>query len=250
MTAGSETPPKGFPAIDPQLLDEAIERLLTPTGGTVLRPLALPVQDLPPFIGNGRPKKLPRRRLGRYAGAMFALVLGIAIAAAVLRVRALLAPVGPIVLAPVVISAPIQLDGALVRGASRDWAVGRDAPLRYGDPVPVTLTAYCLRGLTRRDHYVRQGIVASDPKIFPLGRYVEIYVGRAYYGRFLIDDTGRAIKGGKLDIWTPTCREARVFGRTAGTAVLVPRPVDARRDTLLTGRLGGAIVPDSTNHSR
>jgi 3D (Asp-Asp-Asp) domain-containing protein len=250
VTAGSETPPKGFPAIDPLLFVEPSERRLTPAAGTVLWPTAVPVPDLPPFIGSGRPKKLPRRRLGQYAGAMFALVFAIAIAATGLRVRTLLAPAGSIVLAPVVISAPIQLDGALVRGASKDWAVGRDAPLRYGDPVPVTLTAYCLRGLTRRDHYVRQGIVASDPKIFPLGRYVEIYVGRAYYGRFLIDDTGRAIKGGKLDIWTPTCREARLFGRTQGTAVLVPRPVDARRDTLLTGRLGGAMIPDSLTHPR
>jgi hypothetical protein len=46
------------------------------------------------------------------------------------------------------------------------------------------------------------------------------------------------IKGNKLDIWTPTCREARIFGRTKGTAVLVPKP--SGTDTLTTGRLGGA----------
>ena len=60
----------------------------------------------------------------------------------------------------------------------------------------------------------------------------------------LVDDTGRAIKGNILDIWTPTCREARIFGRTKGTAVLVPKPRGARADTLLTGRLGGAIKPN------
>ena len=103
----------------------------------------------------------------------------------------------------------------------------------------VSLTAYCLQGTTRRDHYVREGIVASDPRTFPLGRYLEIYVGRQYYGRFLIDDTGGAIKGNKLDIWTPTCAEARTFGQQRGTAVLVPRPRGAGQDTLLTGRLGG-----------
>ena len=42
-------------------------------------------------------------------------------------------------------------------------------------------------------------------------------------GRFLIDDTGLKIKGNKIDIWMPTCREARIFGRRKGTAVLVPR---------------------------
>jgi 3D (Asp-Asp-Asp) domain-containing protein len=103
----------------------------------------------------------------------------------------------------------------------------------------VQLTAYCLQGTTRRDRLVREGIVAADPKLFPLGRYVEVYVGRKYHGRFLVDDTGGLIKKGILDIWTPSCREARRFGRQRGTAVLVARPRGAREDTLLTGRLGG-----------
>jgi 3D (Asp-Asp-Asp) domain-containing protein len=198
-----------------------------------------PVPELPPFIGTGRPVKLPRRRLGRYASATFALVLLVTLSAGALRVMEGLEPVRELELAPLVIYAPIRLEGAVVRGATDGKEVGR-RPLRYGDPVEVALTAYCLKGLTRRDHYVRQGIVAADPKVFPLGRYVEIYVGREYYGRFLVDDTGGVIKGHILDIWTPTCREARLFGRTKGTAVLVPRPRGAVGDTLLTGRLSGA----------
>ena len=217
----------------------------TPTKGTpVVAPTYAPrVPDLPPFIGNGRPPKLPRRRLGKYASAMLALVLVVTLAAGALRVRAGLEPRMPLTFLPVAVYAPIRLDGALVLGASRHWHVNRDIPLRFGDPVPVSLTAYCLKGLTRRDHYVREGIVASDPKMFPLGRYLEVYVGRTYYGRFLIDDTGGVIKGNKLDIWTPTCREARLFGRVRGTAVLVPRPRDAAPDTVTTGRLGGAKKP-------
>jgi 3D (Asp-Asp-Asp) domain-containing protein len=151
-------------------------------------------------------------------------------------------PVGPLALPPLLVLSPAHLDGALVVGARRDWAVRRDGPLHYGDPVPVALTAYCLQGTTRRDRYVREGIVAADPRIFPLGRYIEVYVGRVYYGRFLVDDTGARIRNGKLDIWTPTCRDARRFGLQRGTAVLVPRPRGANRDTLLTGRLGGAAV--------
>ena len=134
---------------------------------------------------------------------------------------------------------PIRLEGALVRGAARNWAVDRKQPLRTGEPVPVQLTAYCLQGTTRRDQLVREGIVAADPKLFPLGRYVEVYIGRKYHGRFLVDDTGSRIRDGILDIWTPSCREARRFGRQRGTAVLVPRPRGAHKDTLLTGRLGG-----------
>ena len=197
------------------------------------------VPELPAFVGSGRPSKRPRRRLGRYTTPMFASVLLVTAAAGALRVRDGLKPIVPLRYLPVVVYAPVRLDGALVLGAARNWHVNRDTPVRLGDPVPVSLTAYCLKGLTRRDHYVREGIIASDPKVFPLGRYLEIYVGRTYYGRFLIDDTGGVIKGNKLDIWTPTCREARIFGRVRGTAVLVQRPRDVPRDSMMTGRLGG-----------
>lgn len=175
---------------------------------------------------------------------MLSLALAIGVGATVLRFRAV--PVVPerlTLFEPTVVYADLRLEGALVRGAAADWALHRDAPLRLGDPVPVKLTAYCLKGLTRRDRYVRLGIVASDPKMFPLARYLEIYVGRKYFGRFLIDDTGGKIKGNRLDIWTPTCAEARRFGVQRGTAVLVPRPRGADKDTLMTGRLGGPGQP-------
>jgi 3D (Asp-Asp-Asp) domain-containing protein len=170
---------------------------------------------------------------------MLVLVFVSGVGAAGLRVRAGLAAAPPIQFEPTLVFATLRLEGALVSGAAPDWAVHRSSPLGYGDPVPVELTAYCLKGLTRRDRYVRQGIVASDPKFFPLARYLEICVGRTYFGRFLIDDTGGKIKGNRLDIWTPTCDEARQFGRQHGTAVLVPRPRGAAKDTLLTGKLGG-----------
>ena len=180
-----------------------------------------------------------RRRRSLWGGAMLCLVLAVSMVAASFRMRTGTRAVAPIHFEPSVVFAPLRLEGALVRGARADWALHRNAPLEYGEPVPVSLTAYCLKGLTRRDRYVRQGIVASDPKVFPLARYLEIYVGRTYLGRFLIDDTGGVIKGNRLDIWTPTCADARRFGRQRGTAVLVPRPRGAAKDTVLTGRLGG-----------
>ena len=125
---------------------------------------------------------------------------------------------------PVVVRSPLRLDGAVVRGAKRGWYLALNGPPRHGDPVPVLLTSYCLKGTTRRGRYVRPGIVAADPRFFPLARYVELYVGKKYYGRFLVDDTGRKIKGARIDVWLPTCRESRLFGVQRGTAVLVPRP--------------------------
>jgi 3D (Asp-Asp-Asp) domain-containing protein len=187
------------------------------------------------------PRRVERRRrtIGIVSLATMAALLFIG--TATMRARTP-EPEAPLALAPVVVLSPVHLDGALVVGARRDWAVRRDGPVHYGDPVPVELTAYCLQGTTRRDRYVREGIVAADPHLFPLGRYIEVYVGRVYYGRFLVDDTGANVRKGRLDIWTPACRDARRFGRQRGTAVLVPRPRGALRDTLLTGRLGGAAV--------
>src|SRR5213083_739083 len=130
----------------------------------------------------------------------------------------------PIRMPPVLVQSPLRMPGAIVQGASKRWYLAAYSPPRYGDPVPVEITAYCLtRTQTRRGRYVRAGIVATDPTLFPLSRYLELYVGRRYLGRFLIDDTGLKIKGNKIDIWMPTCREARIFGRRKGTAVLVPR---------------------------
>jgi 3D (Asp-Asp-Asp) domain-containing protein len=131
---------------------------------------------------------------------------------------------GPIVLPPVVVESPFEVAGAVVRGASLTWAVNRHTPVRYGDPVPVKVTQYCLRGTTRRGRYVRPGIVAADPRLFPLARYIELYIGREYLGRFLVDDTGGLIRGNVIDVWTPNCREAKIFGRRSGTAVLIGRP--------------------------
>jgi 3D (Asp-Asp-Asp) domain-containing protein len=174
------------------------------------------------------------------------LGMGVIATVAALGLRERVAPplsaIAPTLMGPTLVPATMRLDGALVRGAKRDWAVDRAHPARYGEPMPVQLTSYCLKGTTRRDNYVRQGIVAADPRVFPLGRHIDVYVGRIYYGRFLIDDTGSAIRDAILDIWTPECRDARRFGRQRGTAVLVPRPRGTHRDTLLTGRLGGAAV--------
>jgi 3D (Asp-Asp-Asp) domain-containing protein len=121
--------------------------------------------------------------------------------------------------------APIQMEGVVVRAATKDWNKKlHKRPLKAGEPVPVLVTAYCLNGTTRRGRYVRPGIVAADRKLFPLSRYIELYAGEKYLGRFLIDDTGSMIRGAHIDVWVPTCREAKIFGRQHGTAMLLPRP--------------------------
>lgn len=99
----------------------------------------------------------------------------------------------------------------------------RFAKAQPGEEVPVSITQYCLKGTTRRGRFVRPGIVAADPRIFPLARYVEVFMGKRYLGRFLVDDTGGNVIGATLDIWTPSCKQAARFGRHTGKAVLVAK---------------------------
>lgn len=75
-----------------------------------------------------------------------------------------------------------------------------------------TATAYCLQGRTAMGHGVRRGIVAADPRVLKLGSRITIN-GAGYSGSYLVSDTGGAVRGRKLDIWVPSCSEARRFGR-------------------------------------
>ena len=109
-----------------------------------------------------------------------------------------------------------------------------------GITIPVSLTQYCVQGETRRGRQTRHGIVAADPRIFPLARYVEVFLGQEYLGRYLVDDTGGNVLGATLDIWNPDCKEAARFGRHWGSAVLVAREVEqVPNDSLMPTRWDG-----------
>lgn len=73
-------------------------------------------------------------------------------------------------------------------------------------------TAYCLRGKTASGRRVRRGVVAADPRVLPLGSRIKISAGK-YSGNYIVADTGGKIKGRILDIWVPSCAEARRWGR-------------------------------------
>lgn len=109
-----------------------------------------------------------------------------------------------------------------------------------GITIPISLTMYCVQGETRRGRQTRHGIVAADPRIFPLSRYVDVFLGEDYLGRYLVDDTGGNVLGATLDIWSPDCREAARFGRHWGKATLVARAVESvPNDSLAPTRWDG-----------
>lgn len=79
-------------------------------------------------------------------------------------------------------------------------------------PTNYVATAYSLRGRTASGRYVAKGLIAADPRHLPLGSRVRLEAG-AYSGEYLVADTGSLVRGRRIDIWTPTSREAMRFGR-------------------------------------
>src|SRR5215831_3094806 len=73
-------------------------------------------------------------------------------------------------------------------------------------------TAYSLHGRTASGAAPTQGIIAADPRVLPIGSRVRIDAGN-YSGEYVVADTGGAVRGKRIDIWTPSSREAMRFGR-------------------------------------
>ena len=73
-------------------------------------------------------------------------------------------------------------------------------------------SAYCFSGRTASGQGVRRGLIAADPRVLKMGSKIVIDAG-PWSGVYTVADTGGAIKGKKIDIWVPSCSEARKFGR-------------------------------------
>lgn len=64
-------------------------------------------------------------------------------------------------------------------------------------------------GITANGNKVRRGIIAADTNILPFG--TKVYIEDL--GIFVVDDTGSAIKGNRIDIYMDNLDEAVKFGR-------------------------------------
>lgn len=98
---------------------------------------------------------------------------------------------------------------------------------------PVTqyvATAYSLRGRTASGRMVSKGLIAADPRVLPLGARVRLETG-GYSGEYLVADTGRLIKGKRIDIWIPSSREAMKFGRRKVKLTVLSYPQRRTRKT-------------------
>lgn len=106
--------------------------------------------------------------------------------------------------------APVALETSSPSGSLGERIAAQEA---YVLPAtPYVATAYSLRGRTASGRFVAKGLIAADPRQLPLGSRVRIDAG-AYSGEYLVADTGALVRGKRIDIWTPSSREAMRFGR-------------------------------------
>ena len=88
-------------------------------------------------------------------------------------------------------------------------------------------TAYCQAGVTASGVKVREGVVASDPAVLPLGSVIRVDgLNRRYNRVYHVLDTGRRVRGRQIDLFMRSCDEAIKFGRRSASVSIV-RPVAA-----------------------
>jgi 3D (Asp-Asp-Asp) domain-containing protein len=106
-------------------------------------------------------------------------------------------------------------------------------------------TAYCRPGRTASGTRTRNGIVAADPRLLPIGSVLRIEVsGRASSssGVYTVMDTGSGVKRRTLDIFISDCRRAKIFGKQIVRVRVLRRgwspdtraPEDERTDSSVT----------------
>ena len=107
----------------------------------------------------------------------------------------------------------VTLLGVIGYGQSRPRYVkptGSSKPVVVAERARIfSATAYCLKGKMANGQKVHQGAIAADPRVLRRNTVVTI-VGR---GTYVVKDTGGAIKGNRVDLWMPSCKAARNFGR-------------------------------------
>ena len=109
-------------------------------------------------------------------------------------------------------------------------------------PQTYTATAYSLRGRTASGRPVSRGLIAADPSVLPLGTRVRVEAG-SFTGEYLVADTGGAVKGRRIDIWTPTAREAMRFGRRAVKLTVLSFGGRRAKSNSVRSRRANALAP-------
>lgn len=108
--------------------------------------------------------------------------------------------------------ATVELSDGGVQSDGETWwyADEPEAP----EPLPwtarATITNYCLHGTMRSGRYTYVGAVATDHAYIPEGSLLEI---EGLSGWYRAEDTGSGVRGWWVDMFRPSCDDARRWGR-------------------------------------
>jgi 3D (Asp-Asp-Asp) domain-containing protein len=90
-------------------------------------------------------------------------------------------------------------------------------------PKPAVATAYSGHGTTSTGTPVHRGVVAADPRFLPPGSKVKISHAGPASGIYRVQDTGGKVRGRKVDIYMPSHRQSRQFGKRKVKVQVVSR---------------------------
>jgi 3D (Asp-Asp-Asp) domain-containing protein len=95
-------------------------------------------------------------------------------------------------------------------------------PAARNRPASFSATAYCKGTVTATGMAPTEGMVAADPAVLPMGSKIRLTgLNGRYDGDYVVQDTGAAVRGRRIDLFIRDCREAVRFGRrTAAVSIL------------------------------
>ncbi len=128
-------------------------------------------------------------------------------------------------------------------GTVLNFKNSRGEVVRYSKVMKMKATAYTASfadtgknpgdhgfGITYTGLKVREGVIAVDPKVIPLGTkvYVEVPGSAPDYGFAVAADIGSAIKGNLIDVYFDTTATAQKWGRRNVVVYILNEQSDAR----------------------
>jgi len=128
-------------------------------------------------------------------------------------------------------------------GTVKNFTNTRGDLVRYSKILDVKATAYTASladtgkapghpafGITRTGIRAREGVIAVDPRLIPLGTkvYVEVPGAAADYGFAIAADIGSAIKGKLIDLYFDTTSQALRWGRRSVRIYILNEQNDTR----------------------
>lgn len=135
------------------------------------------------------------------------------------------------------------LDQVVEYGTVMNFRNSRGDVVRYSNVKNMNATAYTASfedtgkhpdhpafGITYTGMKVREGMIAVDPRVIPLGTkvYVEVPGSAPDYGFAIASDIGSAIKGNLIDLYFGTPEEVRQWGRRKVVVYVLNEQDDGR----------------------